>query len=220
MTDIEVKTGTVCNNQAVADVPSSDMTTLVANNEPTSDVPDSPGSTVLVVSPSDSSSPYDESTEPLTSPEATAIDAGPFQRPSYVNRIHVTPPGSPRLSHEEHQQLVDQVYETGSSKESDYYDMSVGSRLALIFNHRKFDNTHRADPCYERKGTEYDVKAINRVFGKQLGFTVVEHHDLTVSGIRLAMAELQAMQDISCVAIFILTHGKVGGVLEAACVTG
>ena len=214
MEGIATETETACGNEAVVTKSASEPAA-----EKVEDVADSPGSNVVVVSGSQTgSSSYEESTEPLSSsstvPDTTVADAGPFQRPSYVNRIHLTPPGSPRLSHEEHQQLVDEVYETGSSKESEYYDMAL-TKLALIFNHKQFDNTHRADECLERKGTEYDVKAIKGVFGKHLGFKVIEHHDLTVAGIRLAMAELQAMPDISCVAIFILTHGKVGGVLEA-----
>ena len=42
-----------------------------------------------------------------------------------------------------------------------------------------------------------------------------ERKDPKVSDVRIAMAEVQGMTGLSCLAVFILTHGEVGGTLHA-----
>ena len=89
MEGIATETETACGNEAVVTKSASEPAA-----EKVEDVADSPGSNVVVVSGSQTgSSSYEESTEPLSSsstvPDTTVADAGPFQRPSYVNRIHL-----------------------------------------------------------------------------------------------------------------------------------
>ena len=65
------------------------------------------------------------------------------------------------------------AYETFTERNADAYELDKGERLAVVFNHFKFDKLET------RYGTDKDVKEIQRVFGGQLGFTVVVHNDLT-----------------------------------------
>ena len=91
--------------------------------------------------------------------EAESVDAGPFQRPSYQNiNSEVSPPLTP--TPEEHRLFVDQAYEIVSSKESEYYDLSQGTKLVMIFNHRKFEFGRQPS----RRGTDLDVQVSQAFF--------------------------------------------------------
>ena len=96
-------------------------------------------------------------------------------------------------------------------RDKDYYDLSPreGKKIALVFNHKTFDPVIRPE-LKDRDGTENDVKEIKEVFKKQLGFEVSVHNDKPVSEIRRIMAEISNLGEISCLVIFILTHGDDG----------
>ena len=116
-----------------------------------------------IISPAVSSSTTScrDETGAETSPEteAESVDAGPFQRPSYQNiNSEVSPPLTP--TPEEHRLFVDQAYEIVSSKESEYYDLSQGTKLVMIFNHRKFEFGRQPS----RRGTDLDVQVIRLFF--------------------------------------------------------
>jgi len=63
---------------------------------------------------------------------------------------------------------------TLTDKDSEWYNLSGGKKLAIIFNHEYFKNG-----MSQRRGTDKDCKAIRTTFEK-LGFEVQQHDDLTV----------------------------------------
>ena len=103
-------------------------------------------------------------------------------------------------------------------RDKDYYDLSPreGKKIALVFNHKTFDPVIRPE-LKDRDGTENDVKEIKEVFKKQLGFEVRVHDDKTVSEIRHIMADIPNQGDISCLVIFVLTHGDDGRLYAYDC---
>ena len=108
------------------------------------------------------------------------------------------------ISPEEHRQFLDEIYETISAKESDCYDMSEGTRLVLILNHKKFQNPNLGT----RRGTEHDVRAIREVFGDQMGFKVHSGSCLNLPVIESLVFDI------------IFVDGKVGIVRIASCISG
>ena len=66
------------------------------------------------------------------------------------------------------------VYRTFTDKDSEWYNLSHGTKLAIIFNHELFKNG-----MSQRKGTDKDCEAIRKTFEK-LGFQVEQHDDLKV----------------------------------------
>ena len=145
------------------------------------------------------SSPYDD-------PDSVhEDDAGPFATGygSRVLPVYVPDPES--------EAYYLKLYETHSSRESDHYDTSRGTKLAVIFNHKQFMNGR--DP--PRSGTEKDCSKIYQVFGQKLGFKCEFHDDLTASQISLEMSRLAERRDLCCLALFILTHGETNGTLHA-----
>ena len=103
-------------------------------------------------------------------------------------------------------------------RDKDYYDLSPreGKKIALVFNHKNFDPVIRPE-LKDRDGTENDVKEIKEVFKKQLGFEVRVHNDKPVSEIRRIMADIPNQGDISCLVIFVLTHGDDGRLYAYDC---
>ncbi|CAB4063717.1 unnamed protein product [Lepeophtheirus salmonis] len=86
----------------------------------------------------------------------------------------------------------------------DNYNLEHGEKRLLIFNQTKF-------PCYDiglkdRKGVEQDTQAIIDTFNP-LGFFIQEHENLTVAQIKHELLSLSSMDDLSCLIIFISTHG-------------
>jgi len=133
-------------------------------------------------------------------------DAGPF--PTNYGR----PAAAAAANYfEDEDRFLRRFYDTNSSLESPHYDLSQGIKLAVIFNHRKFEHNRGG----ERKGTEHDCRAIKRVFGSQLGFEVEQHNDLTFTKIKLEIANLQNLENLACLALFILTHGETNSTLYA-----
>lgn len=63
---------------------------------------------------------------------------------------------------------------TLTDKDSEWYNLSGGKKLAIIFNHEYFKNG-----MGQRRGTDKDCQAIKNTFEK-LGFQVQQHDDLTV----------------------------------------
>ena len=102
-------------------------------------------------------------------------------------------------------------------RDKDYYDLSPreGKKIALVFNHKTFDPVIKE--LKDRDGTENDVKEIKEVFKKQLGFEVRVHNDKPVSEIRRIMADIPNQGDISCLVIFVLTHGDDGRLYAYDC---
>jgi caspase 7 len=100
--------------------------------------------------------------------------------------------------------------ETFNDKDSIEYNLSRGTKLAIILNHSKYKDYRMPD----RNGTEHDVRAIQITFDL-LEFKVEAYNDLTVDQITNVMLNLQARPNLSCLAIFILTHGEEDGLLYA-----
>jgi hypothetical protein len=97
--------------------------------------------------------------------------------------------------------------------EDDVYDLSEGKKIAIVFNHEKF---HESRGLSARRGTESDCQAIEATFKKLLGFNLRTYDDLKVDDIRQVIRGLQhSREQISCLALFILTHGEENGVLHA-----
>ena len=114
----------------------------------------------------------------------------------------------------------------------DYYDLNSGEKLAVIFNHETFDkfndswrkyirgnkdfrrmNKETAEELIEklmmkkRSGTDNDVHRIKEVFEGGLGFQVKVWQNLTKAEIQGKMDWIQMQSGLSCLALFILTHG-------------
>lgn len=102
---------------------------------------------------------------------------------------------------------------TLTHRDSFHYDIS-GKKKVIIFNHRKFAS--RFD-LTERRGTELDVKAIRKTFSS-LKWEIQVCNDYTTADIREVMNTLQTseeIQDISALAVFILSHGEDNGTVFA-----
>jgi len=112
-------------------------------------------------------------------------------------------------SYQEH--LHDQLpLETFTDQDCPYYVLEPGRKLAIIFNHENF----LEDRMPKRTGTEQDVAAIKKTF-EGLGFDVKNHDDLTVDEIFPVLYSIQRRKDLSCLALFILSHGESDGLLYA-----
>ena len=123
----------------------------------------------------------------------------------------------------------------------DYYDLNSGEKLAVIFNHETFDkfndswrkyirgnkdfrrmNKETAEELIEklmmkkRSGTDNDVHRIKEVFEGGLGFQVKVWQNLTKAEIQGKMDWIQMQSGLSCLALFILTHGGKNGRLTAS----
>jgi caspase-like apoptosis-related cysteine protease len=101
-------------------------------------------------------------------------------------------------------------YETFTAMEDEDYDLSRGRKLAVIFNQHDFHPVQELSP---RDGTEMDCAALETTFQK-LGFEVQRYDNLEVADIRHNMAKIQRTEDLSCLALFILTHGQKDGLLH------
>jgi len=97
---------------------------------------------------------------------------------------------------------------TFTDKDSEWYDLSRGKKLAIIFNHENFKR-ERMNP---RRGTDKDCHVIKNTF-EQLGFQVQQHDDLTSDKIEKELDKIEKQQDLSCLALFILTHGEKKGTI-------
>ena len=71
--------------------------------------------------------------------------------------------------------IISDPIKTLTDKDSEYYNLSGGKKLAIILNHENFKNGRMS----QRRGTDKDCKAIRNTFEK-LGFEVQQHDDLTV----------------------------------------
>ena len=107
--------------------------------------------------------------------------------------------------------LEDQLpLETFTDQDCPYYNLEHGRKLAIIFNHAIFKH----DRVGAREGTEHDVTAIKETF-QGLGFDVHHYDDLTVDRIFQVLHNIQHEKDLSCLALFILSHGEADGLLYA-----
>jgi len=110
-----------------------------------------------------------------------------------------------------HCHLEDQLpLETNTDQDCPFYNLEHGRKLAIIFNHAIFKH----DRVGAREGTEHDVTAIKETFDG-LGFEVHHHDDLTVDRIFQVLYNIQKEKDLSCLALFILSHGEADGLLYA-----
>ena len=122
----------------------------------------------------------------------------------------------------------------------DFYDLNKGEKLAVIFNHETFDKFNdklrqelgknkalmgknkRSEEEWKRlemkkrSGTQHDVDRIKKLFEGGLGFKVLVWDNLTKDGIDSKMEWIQRQRGLSCLALFILTHGGEGGQLTAS----
>jgi len=100
--------------------------------------------------------------------------------------------------------------ETLTLRDESFYNIYEGRRLCLIFNHKKYKE-NRLD---ERNGTDQDVKSIHKTF-KSLDFEVNVLNDPTYFNILISLNSVQKESNLSCLALFILTHGEEDGLLHA-----
>jgi len=75
------------------------------------------------------------------------------------------------------------------------------------FNHEYFKNG-----MSQRRGTNKDCQAITRTF-ENLGFEVQQHDDLTNDKFKKKLDKIGKQNDLSCLALFILTHGEKKGTI-------
>ncbi len=132
------------------------------------------------------------------------VDAGPHNISGYKRHL---PPGETDPFWND-QDLPE--FEAITERESADYNLDDGIKLAIVFNHRTF----LGNRAPERKGTDFDAAAIDATF-KSLGFEVKVYTDLKVNEIHSVLLNIQIRRNISCLALFILTHGEEGGLLYA-----
>ena len=93
--------------------------------------------------------------------------------------------------------------------------MLDGTKKVIIFNQKKFASRLQLG---ERRGTEVDVRAIQKTF-KSLGDWDIDlHNDLTVAEIRKVMVDEVQLSDqnLSALSIFSLSHGEDKGTIFAS----
>ncbi len=101
---------------------------------------------------------------------------------------------------------------TTTEKDDPAYDLSEGTPLAIVFNHRSYQQDKELS---EREGTDVDVAAIEGAF-YDLGFRVDKYDNPNYDKIDSVISDLQSTDEVlSCVAIFVLTHGQDNGTLYA-----
>ena len=106
----------------------------------------------------------------------------------------------------------DILFTTATGKDDRSYCLSEGKKIAIIFNHEKYDPVRELS---QRSGTESDVQLIDSTF-KEIGFELHTYDDRTVDDIRRVFRNLQLCQEeLACLAVFILTHGEENGILHA-----
>jgi len=100
-----------------------------------------------------------------------------------------------------------------TARDSLSYNLS-GLKRVLIFNQKNFASRLKLNP---RNGTEVDVKSIESTF-KSLDWSVTTYTDSTVAQIRdIILKEVQlSEQEVSALAIFILSHGEDNGTIFAS----
>ena len=100
--------------------------------------------------------------------------------------------------------------QTFTPRDSPVYDVSQGIKLAIVFNNRKFKDNRMK----ERNGTEKDVQAISQTFA-ELSFEIEVLENPTYTEICQKLKSIQKLKNLSCLALFILTHGEENGVLAS-----
>ena len=106
----------------------------------------------------------------------------------------------------------DILFTTATGKDDGSYCLSEGKKVAIIFNHEKYDPVRELS---QRSGTESDVQVIDSTF-KEIGFELHTYDDRTVDDIRRVFRNLQlCREELACLAVFILTHGEENGILHA-----
>jgi len=100
-----------------------------------------------------------------------------------------------------------------TARDSVSYNLS-GLKRVLIFNQKNFASRLKLNP---RNGTEVDVRSIEGTF-KSLDWDVTTYTDSTVAQIRdIILKEVQlSEQEVSALAIFILSHGEDNGTIFAS----
>ena len=112
----------------------------------------------------------------------------------------------------------------------DRYDLRSGTKLCLVFNHEEFQKRKLFDGIPSswsqakrlfngapptRNGTNLDVAKIHEVFGQACGFRVEPYDNLKKDEICSVLSNQRMREDLSCIAIFFLSHGDNKGNLEA-----
>ena len=135
--------------------------------------------------------------------EGEHVDARPYRSPGSPVVLPDSPEGDTNNA---------LFFSTLTEKDEESYDLSEGLRLCIVLNHKNFDP--RSD-LGERRGTDVDCVAIENTFVK-MGFAVRIFNDLTFDRIQSCLGQLQENRvELSCLALFILTHGEENGVLYA-----
>ena len=100
--------------------------------------------------------------------------------------------------------------QTFTPRDSPVYDVSQGIKLAIVFNNRKFKDNRMK----ERNGTEKDVQAISQTFA-ELSFEIEVLENPTYTEICQKLKSIQKLKNLSCLALFILSHGEENGLLHS-----
>jgi hypothetical protein len=133
-------------------------------------------------------------------------DAKGFDQKSYHSRL----PSEPFRNITTNNGDAKLQFETFTQRDSPFYNVSKGTKLALIFNHSEFKQNRMP----ERKGTEKDVQAISQTFA-QLNFDPEVVDNPTHTQILGKLESIQKLKNLSCLALFILSHGEENGVLHS-----
>jgi len=156
-------------------------------------------------SPSSSAATTSNSTSTPTEGPIDEGDAKGFDQKSYHTRL----PSEPfRNSNGDADAKL--LFETFTPRDSPFYNVSKGIKLAVVFNHSEFKQNRMP----ERKGTEKDVQAISQTFA-QLNFDPEVLDNPTYTEILGKLESIQKMKNLSCLALFILSHGEENGLLHS-----
>ena len=104
-----------------------------------------------------------------------------------------------------------QSFSTLTQRDDASYDLTTGKKPVIVFNHVSYDG----GDLPKRNGTESDCQAILSTFHKT-DFDVRIYDDLKFSQIEAVLRNLQQEANLSCLILFILTHGEENGILHAA----
>ena len=106
---------------------------------------------------------------------------------------------------------------------SNSYNISVGLKLLIIINNVEFNEYNKSQSDYkklpQRGGSNEDVRSIKRTFSGLQGWKVEEKHilqDQTKAKIKEKIESIQELKDLSCLAIFIMSHGSENDTIYAS----
>lgn len=155
--------------------------------------------------------------KPKTRRNATAADQPQIDEGRNQTSIPDTDSGGAKPKRRSTHNRVD------NDDSGEYRMTSIPRGTAVIFNIEKFNRSQSHPPdikIEDRTGSSVDADGIQRIFRK-LHFIVERHDDCSIDTINDRLRDLASDTDhenADCIAIFILTHGKNGKLLDTNCV--